>query len=333
MRGRPLVLLALLLIGPALLARDDPEKKDKPPAEQYQQVSQEYQKAQQDWQKEYLAAKPGTERQELLKKRPTPEPYTARMLELVEKNANDAVAFDALAWIVQTGPASKEAPKAIDALLKKHIENPGIGRVCQALSFSQVADADKLLRAGLEKNPQHEAKGIACYVLAVRLQRRAIQNNTESPNEEAEQLFDRVAADFIDVDAVRTLTLAPNSAAPVAVLRKIAANATDSNAKGQALYILAQRLKSQAERAPEADLEKLNKEVEGLLEQIEKDHAEVKCRGQTLGQLAKSDLEEIRLLGIGKPAPEIEGEDVDGKKLKLSDYKGKVVLLDFWGDW
>jgi len=38
-------------------------------------------------------------------------------------------------------------------------------------------------------------------------------------------------------------------------------------------------------------------------------------------------------LAIGKVAPEIEGEDVDGKKFKLSDYRGKVVVLDFWGDW
>ena len=36
---------------------------------------------------------------------------------------------------------------------------------------------------------------------------------------------------------------------------------------------------------------------------------------------------------VGKPAPEIAGEDIDGKKFKLSDYKGKVVLLDFWGNW
>ena len=38
-------------------------------------------------------------------------------------------------------------------------------------------------------------------------------------------------------------------------------------------------------------------------------------------------------LAIGKAAPEIEGEDVDGKKFKLSEYRGKVVVLDFWGDW
>ncbi|HTU19360.1 MAG TPA: hypothetical protein VMG10_14965 [Gemmataceae bacterium] len=36
---------------------------------------------------------------------------------------------------------------------------------------------------------------------------------------------------------------------------------------------------------------------------------------------------------VGKPAPEIEGEDIDGKLFKLSDYRGKVVLLDFWGNW
>jgi cytochrome oxidase Cu insertion factor (SCO1/SenC/PrrC family) len=35
----------------------------------------------------------------------------------------------------------------------------------------------------------------------------------------------------------------------------------------------------------------------------------------------------------GNPAPEIEGKDVDGKPFKLSDYRGKVVLLDFWGNW
>ena len=32
-------------------------------------------------------------------------------------------------------------------------------------------------------------------------------------------------------------------------------------------------------------------------------------------------------------APEIAGADLDGVPLRLSDYRGKVVLLDFWGDW
>jgi cytochrome oxidase Cu insertion factor (SCO1/SenC/PrrC family) len=33
---------------------------------------------------------------------------------------------------------------------------------------------------------------------------------------------------------------------------------------------------------------------------------------------------------VGSVAPEIAAVDQDGKEFKLSDYRGKVVLLDFW---
>ena len=36
---------------------------------------------------------------------------------------------------------------------------------------------------------------------------------------------------------------------------------------------------------------------------------------------------------IGSPAPAIEGTDPDGKPIKLADFKGKIVLVDFFGDW
>jgi peroxiredoxin len=41
----------------------------------------------------------------------------------------------------------------------------------------------------------------------------------------------------------------------------------------------------------------------------------------------------VSSLTIGKVAPDIVGEDLDGTPLKLSDYRGKVVLLVFSGDW
>ena len=53
----------------------------------------------------------------------------------------------------------------------------------------------------------------------------------------------------------------------------------------------------------------------------------------TFGKAAEGELFEIRHLAIGKTAPDIEGEDLDAKKFKLSDYKGKVVVIDFWGNW
>jgi len=36
---------------------------------------------------------------------------------------------------------------------------------------------------------------------------------------------------------------------------------------------------------------------------------------------------------VGALAPEIAASDLDGVPFKLSDYRGKVVLLDFWGNW
>jgi peroxiredoxin len=36
---------------------------------------------------------------------------------------------------------------------------------------------------------------------------------------------------------------------------------------------------------------------------------------------------------IGKKAPSFELNSLDGKKVGLSDYSGKVVLLNFWASW
>lgn len=38
-------------------------------------------------------------------------------------------------------------------------------------------------------------------------------------------------------------------------------------------------------------------------------------------------------LEVGKVAPDIEATDLDTVAFKLSDYRGKIVVLDFWGDW
>ena len=41
----------------------------------------------------------------------------------------------------------------------------------------------------------------------------------------------------------------------------------------------------------------------------------------------------IRRLSVGKVAPEITGRDLDGVPFKLSDYRGRVVVLTFSGEW
>ncbi len=57
------------------------------------------------------------------------------------------------------------------------------------------------------------------------------------------------------------------------------------------------------------------------------------ARKRSLADVAKARLDEMENLVVGKPAPAIDGTAMDGRPLKLSDYRGKVVLLVFWGTW
>ena len=57
------------------------------------------------------------------------------------------------------------------------------------------------------------------------------------------------------------------------------------------------------------------------------------ARVSTLGSLAENFLDEMHNITPGKPAPDIDGVTLDGQPLKLTDYRGKVVVLVFWGSW
>jgi hypothetical protein len=77
--------------------------------------------------------------------------------------------------------------------------------------------------------------------------------------------------------------------------------------------------------------------AEKAFEAVLKDYGDcprlMRENARSLGEEARQELFDLRHLRIGKVAPAIEGEDLAGVKFKLSDYRGKVVVLDFWGDW
>src|SRR5262245_11090045 len=76
------------------------------------------------------------------------------------------------------------------------------------------------------------------------------------------------------------------------------------------------------------------REVESVFERAARNFGDVTVPyGDTVAEEARSELHEIRHLSVGKPTQEIEGEDQDGRHFKLSDYRGKVVLLYFWSEY
>jgi hypothetical protein len=98
--------------------------------------------------------------------------------------------------------------------------------------------------------------------------------------------------------------------------------------KGELGVTYAQSLRLQFEaryRAGDKDAGSLLKEAEGTLKQL--------AGNPKLAAAVKEAEFALKHLTVSRPAMEIEGDDLDGKKVKLSDYRGKVVVLDFWGNW
>ena len=82
-----------------------------------------------------------------------------------------------------------------------------------------------------------------------------------------------------------------------------------------------------------AEVDRCNAEAEALLKRVSAEYGDVQNRGVSLKAAVPGELYEIDHLSIGQPAPEILGRDIDGRAFRLSDYRGKVVMLDFWGHW
>lgn len=71
-----------------------------------------------------------------------------------------------------------------------------------------------------------------------------------------------------------------------------------------------------------------------LCQRVEDEYADAESMmGGTLGAMAGPVIFEIKHLGFDQVAPDILAADLDGVPFNLSDYRGKVVVLDFWGDW
>jgi hypothetical protein len=112
-------------------------------------------------------------------------------------------------------------------------------------------------------------------------------------------------------------------------LRLMIEKSPDKGVQASAMLTLGMRLmggkKSTPERAAEG---------RALFEKLQKDYAGLKTtRGQEYAKVAEGQLFELDHLQIGKTPPDFEVIDENGVKWKLSDYRGKVVVVDFWGDW
>lgn len=148
------------------------------------------------------------------------------------------------------------------------------------------------------------------------------------------KVFDLLAQNWAKDEKVKMLCLLfmfqPQDGAKK-LLQNVLDENKDKDAKGFACLALA---KLAAEQASKGD-KKSAEAAEKLYERVTKDFAGVSIprTETTLGEQAKGALFEIRNLSVGKTPPNVESQGLDGKKVELKDYQGKVVVLDIWATW
>lgn len=289
--------LGLLVLLPALQARDKPEIQT--PEQQYKALVKEVKAAEREFEKAFEEAKTPQDQQKIRQEMITQSSkWYAHFLTLAENNPKDPAAVDALRWVISYNRALKYDPqspraKAFKLLLRDHVKDEKMAAVCQVLR-GEIVDL--------------YSKEDKCRQLL----RAVLEKNPHRP-----------------AKALACLALADQTERRLRQGRQF----RDQPELAKRYESLAG--KEAIEALVKADPEKLSKEAETLYERVVKDFTDiVDAKDGKIAEKAKDRLEVLRHpILVGKPAPEIEGEDIDGKGFKLSDYRGKVVLLDFWGNW
>ncbi len=220
----------------------------------------------------------------------------------VERAANPDY-VDALVWVSKMSPTwgSKEpalsvaADRARRLLASHHIDHKRIGLAMGGMMFLDAASdaTEKLYREALAKSPHREVRGMACYWFG-----RFLKNQAEFVLEMQNPREDSKVEVRLEKRWGNGAVQKLKSANPAALLR-------------EAECLFARALSEFAD-----------------VPMFGKKHDDV-----ALGEDAARQLHELRDLVPGKLAPEIVGDDVDGRQFKLSDYRGRVVLLTFSANW
>ena len=131
---------------------------------------------------------------------------------------------------------------------------------------------------------------------------------------------------FIDFERLGNICLTLSyfpSDATEDLLNHVAETSANASAKAAAFYSLG-RIQAQLGNS---------KQAEEFFDKVVKEFPDAEASGRSISKMAQGQLFETRNLAIGKVAPEIEGKKADGSDFKLSDYRGQVVVIDFFGDW
>ena len=134
--------------------------------------------------------------------------------------------------------------------------------------------------------------------------------------------------------SLRLATMVVGKDAVLSFLRVVAEKNADRQVQGRARLNMAEVLFDEiptmvvSEAGTESDSLVDKKRAEDVLRAVVKDYA-----GSEIGTEAEALLYNIEHLQVGMTAPETVGKDVEGQEIRLSDFRGKVVMMVYWSTW
>ncbi len=120
------------------------------------------------------------------------------------------------------------------------------------------------------------------------------------------------------------------------LLRTVIETNKHKDCQALATYSLGLLFKRNAKEAQRDDRNSHILAAEKHFNIVSEKYADVNQGEESLGKMAASQLLGLKMmdqLQVGKPVPEMSGEDLNGKALKLSNFRGKVTILTFWATW
>jgi RNA polymerase sigma factor (sigma-70 family) len=251
----------------------------------------------------FRAAKNAAEQAEVIKSHPEVISYSKQFFTLAQSDIKTPAARDGLLWILEqfwisdafVGEWAMLREQAMNLLLEHHGDDFKVAWTALRMNGYTSPSRDKFLPALYDKARSKRTRGAATLALAQYRWKQA----QASFGKKLEQ--------------------------PV-VVRDDQGKVLEMPADFQAYN----RMEHERDPAP------FRAEAFRLLDELIRDHADEPyntLKGTTFGDKARELFDEWANLAEGKPAPEFDGKDLDGKPIQLSDYRGKIVILSFWASW
>ena len=264
-----------------------------------------------------------------------------QLLSLAQKKPESQPAFDVFLWIAMDKAALSRSDhsyqlQSLEYLSKYHSTNSTLGPLCSYLGQYWTHDWGGNRMNWVElKSRVEQISDPTVRARAINELRRLEANKFKQP-----------VADFLK-SVVKTNSDRAIRAQAIYALGRLDANKSEAlaefeNRSQDPVYAKNMTVNDLAEWKTFGTSQQAAADAESEFNEVIANYSDCldlrklsspKEEAPRLKELAERQLFALNHLSLGKEAPEIEAEGVDGKKFKLSDSRGKVCVLTFWATW